>query len=62
MRAKVLETFDGRVEGKRFNAGKCYEFSEDRYAELVRKGYVAKAGDDEAPAKPKRESKAVDSE
>lgn len=55
MRAKVLETFDGRVENKRFNAGKVYEFSEERYAELARKGYVTAAGVNQTPAKPKRE-------
>lgn len=46
MRAKVIVTFDGIVENKRFRAGKVYEFGDDRFEYLRAKGYVEKAGDD----------------
>ena len=44
MRARVIETFDGIVEKKRFRAGKEYEFGDDRFEYLRAKGYVEKAG------------------
>lgn len=58
MRAKVLVTFDGIPEGKRFYAGKEYEFSEERFGFLALKGYIEEAGE----AIPRRSKKAAENE
>ena len=52
MRVKVLQTFDGIQEGKRFHAGKTYEFSDERADYLICKGYVTTEGA-KAPSKRK---------
>lgn len=57
MRVKVLETFDGIAEGKRFVKGRTYDLPDERAGFLIRKGYVEKAA-----AKTAASDKAVDSE
>ena len=52
MRVKVLETFDGIFEGKRFYKGKSYELTDERAEFLACKGYVAKEGE-KSPSKRK---------
>lgn len=55
MRVKVLETFDGIVEGKRFNKGKSYELTDERAEYLACKGYVEFEGE-QSPSKPRRKA------
>lgn len=58
MKARVLVTFDGIAEGKRFHAGKVYDFEPERYEFLAAKGYVEEAGE---PI-PRPSKKAADNE
>lgn len=45
MKARVIVTFDGLAEKKRFHAGKLYDFADDRCEYLAAKGYVEQAGE-----------------